>query len=152
MNSSVIQTKKWVNVLNVPSRTLAAYYNCCRRENGNKNEMNELLLKVEGVFSITGRGVILAPNISLEQKLPYSPVIVIMKRPDGLSIKAKASFHIPHIHFAKLENMLENLKREQKYVCILKGIEKSEVPIGTEIWLDSNEPTEAEQSAAPQPP
>jgi hypothetical protein len=99
--------------------------------------MNKLLLKVEEVFTVSGRGVILTPDIPLEQKLPQSPVMVTLKRPDGSSIEVEAAFHIPHFQFAKVEELLKHLKNEQKYTCLLTGVEKSEVPTGTEIWLDS---------------
>jgi hypothetical protein len=99
--------------------------------------MKKLLLKVENVFSMSQRRLILAPDIPLEHKPPQTQMIVTLKRPDSSVIMVEATFHVPHFQISDIEALLEHLKNEPRYVCVLKGVEKSEVPNGTEIWLNS---------------
>jgi len=103
--------------------------------------MNKLVLTVEEVFLIAGRHVVLSPDIPLERKPPQTHMQVSLRRPDGSIIVCQASFHIPHINFDFADNfelLLEHLKRESTYVCMLKGVDKQEVPPGTEVWINSD--------------
>jgi hypothetical protein len=99
--------------------------------------MRKLLLTVERVFVVTGRGVIVTPEIPIDQLPEIPSSSAILKRPDGTTINAKASFHIPHIHTQDIEVTLKQLNNP-RYVCIVEGIDKSEIPVGTELWVESH--------------
>jgi hypothetical protein len=89
------------------------------------------LIKVEDVFEIKERGLILAPSIPVENLLPKSAVVSIIL-PDGSEHEAQADFEVPFIRYSNVEDYS---KRQPAYVILLKGLIKAEVPIGTEIWL-----------------
>lgn len=51
--------------------------------------MQKLLLTVEQVFTVTGRGVIVVPEISVDQAPEPLPSLVTLKRPDGTTAITK---------------------------------------------------------------
>jgi hypothetical protein len=63
------------------------------------------------------------------------PNLVALKRPNGRTVTTKAAFHIAHIQTRPVEFTLELIKNPC-YTCLLEDIDKSEVPVGTEIWLE----------------
>lgn len=78
------------------------------------------LFKVEETFLITGKGLILTPGFSDETILIGTKIKLV--RPDNSSIKTT----VQGITFGPLRHML-----------IEKSIKKSDVPIGTEVWLSN---------------
>lgn len=94
--------------------------------------MSIFLLKVEDIFSIKNRGLILLPRIPIETDLPKDAKVSII-RPDGSKLKTEAFFDIPFYSFAKIE---DRITHKNAYECVLKGLEKESVPIGSKIWLD----------------
>lgn len=60
---------------------------------------------------------------------------VMLKRPDGSTRTVEAAFNIPFVDPPRLDGQ----PRTTGYVCVLKGIEKQEIPIGTEIWTVTTE-------------
>jgi hypothetical protein len=100
--------------------------------------MNKRLLTVEDVFAIPGRGVIVVPDIPLQMLAPPHPPTVLLKRPDNTTQTVSATFDIPIF-----DPPLGVQPRPAAYVCLLRGIEKAVVPIGTEIWVADEQSTEA---------
>lgn len=86
--------------------------------------MQSKLLTVEDVFDIPGRGLIVVPGPLLDSFASPVEIAVLLKRPDGQEVEATASitfqFQTPP-------------PKEHRFAVILKGISKSDVPIGTEI-------------------
>ena len=87
--------------------------------------MSRLLFVVDDHFDIRERGLILAPGIEPigdERFTVGSPLL--LKRPDGSSIETT---------IGGLE-MLLTPKPTTQVPILLKGLGKSDVPIGTEVW------------------
>jgi hypothetical protein len=88
------------------------------------------LLTVEVTFAIRERGVILAPDIPISGFNGPRFQTVTLKRPDGSTLTMQAEFNIPFINPLRPDDQPHAVG----YVCMLKGIEKPEIPVGTEIW------------------
>jgi len=88
------------------------------------NSPNIKLLTVEDTFLIEGRGVVVLPMIT-----DYSGPIsfsVLLRKPDGEERSVRAHLDIPRI----------NPSREPyPFICSLVGVNKRDVPTGTEIWI-----------------
>lgn len=86
--------------------------------------MSELLCIVVDVFQIPGRGCIVTPGAAPDlHPLPRAGDAVLLKRPDGSRITATI-------------RGLDRFGRPDAGIPILLGgLEKTEVPIGTEVWL-----------------
>lgn len=86
--------------------------------------MARRLFTVEDTFAIRERGLVLAPGIipEGEERFRVGDPITLL-RPDGSSIEAK---------IGGLELLDPNRRRD--VVIMLKGMTKSDVPIGTEVW------------------
>lgn len=97
--------------------------------------MQKLLLRVEQAFVATSRGVIIVPEIPVDQVPETPPSSVVLKRPDGTTVSTKATFHISHIQTRSIEHTLKVFKKP-RYTCLLKDMDKTAVPVGTEIWLE----------------
>lgn len=93
--------------------------------------MSRFLFKVEDAFEIKGRGLILAPEISGEIKLPKTSKVSLIS-PDGKTLETEAAFEIPFLHFTSVES---RQKYQPAFVCILKDLTKESIQIGTEVWL-----------------
>lgn len=93
--------------------------------------MSDFLIKVEDVFEIQGRGLILEPSIPVENALPKSATVLLI-RPDESELEAQADFEVPFLKFINVEDYS---KRKPAYVIVLKELAKAEVPTGTKIWL-----------------
>jgi hypothetical protein len=85
------------------------------------------LLTVEDVFDIPGRGLIVVPGPLAHSFAAPSEISVTLKRPDGRIINATASIRFYH---------QTPPPKEHRLAVILKGLAKSDVPLGTEIWFD----------------
>jgi hypothetical protein len=99
------------------------------------------LLTVEVTFVIRERGLILTPDIPVSEFGGPRVQTVMLKRPDGSMLTVEAEFNIPFSHPLPLAGKPHN----SGYVCMLKGIEKQEVPVGTEIWTVTTDVTTEEQ-------
>lgn len=91
------------------------------------------LLVVEEVFAIAGRGVILAPDIELHGPATVQ-ICVELRRPDGTTSVVDALAHLPMIDPPRIPP-------RGRYVLLLAGLAKSDVPIGTEVWLRADAPS-----------
>ncbi len=83
------------------------------------------LLTVEDVFEIAGE-VIVVPGPRVGAVQPRSKIAVLLRRPDGRVIEATASLRL---------QFQSPPPDEHRIAVILNGVGKSDVPIGTEIWL-----------------
>ena len=92
--------------------------------------MSKFLFKVEDVFVIKGRGLILAPEISQEINLPKSSKVSLID-PEGNTLETEATFEIPFLHFSSVENYL---KHKPAFICILKDLPEESIQIGMEVW------------------
>lgn len=97
--------------------------------------MRKLLLTVERVFTIAGRGVIVEPKIPAGQVSAALLDLVTLKRPDGTTVSTKAALHREHLQTRSTEQTLEMLKKPG-YTCLLKDIDPTAVPVSTEIWIE----------------
>ena len=89
------------------------------------------LLVVEDAFTIAGRGVILAPDIELHGPSTIQ-LRVELRRPDGTSTTIDALAHLPMLDPPAMPPRV-------RYVVLLPGMTKVDVPIGTEVWLAAAE-------------
>ena len=85
------------------------------------------LLTVEDRFLIDGRGVIVTPKIPTDSYSGPHSVAVTLRTPDGGEKTASATLDIP---------MVSPPPPAFYYLCLLTGLTKEDVPIGTEIWID----------------
>jgi hypothetical protein len=80
-------------------------------------------LVVEDTFLIKGRGLLIAPEVDLGDRIQVH-VDVELERPDGTRVKTTALAQIPFFVPA----------RKSHHVLQLQ-LAKEEVPIGTVIWI-----------------
>lgn len=85
------------------------------------------LLVVEDVFTIAGRGVILAPDIELHGPATQQ-LRVELRRPDGTTLVVDALAHLPTVQPLQVPP-------PSRYVLLLPGLTKADVPVGTDVWL-----------------
>jgi hypothetical protein len=94
--------------------------------------MARRLCTVEDTFLIKGRGLLPVPGIAPQGEERFrigDPIL--LKRPDGSSLSCQ---------IGGLELICGGLPRED-VVILLKGLDKEDVPVGTEIWsVDPVEP------------
>jgi translation elongation factor EF-Tu-like GTPase len=87
--------------------------------------MTRLLIIVEDVFVIEGRGIVLVPGIIPQgEERFHSGDPVTLKRPDGSELEWC---------IGGLE-MLCPSPRPDEVVIMLKGLSMDDVPKGTEVW------------------
>ena len=99
--------------------------------------MRSLLLTVTDVFALRGGLVLVDPEF--DHPTAWGQVPVVLRRPDGSELEAVASVTIPFIN--------RHPYVPPRKVCLLRGLDKAAVPIGTEVWLAATAP-DAEPSAA----
>lgn len=87
-----------------------------------------LLAKVEDVFELTLRGLVIVPGPHVSNFERPCAIGVELHRPDGMRGVAVASLEAT---FSSPSPPAE----EMRYACVLKGLAKSEVPRGTELWF-----------------
>jgi hypothetical protein len=92
--------------------------------------MEKRLLVVEDVYFWRGLGVILGPFVPFDalpqpEQMPIHRT-VILRRPDGTSQRVEAVFVAPTC----------GPPERLDYDCLLRGLERDDVPVGTEIWID----------------
>ena len=83
------------------------------------------LLTVEDTFAVTGRGLMVAPMPALDQVRGPGDVDVELRLPDGTHRAARLSIT------AELVTPTPAIRR---WACLFEDLDKSEVPLGTEIW------------------
>lgn len=88
--------------------------------------MKKLLLTVENAFEISGRGVIIAPGpLQAEYDGPRQLEVTLIS-PNGAEQSA----------ILTLEHVFQSPPpKEHRWVCLLRGLTKAEVPLGAEVWL-----------------
>ena len=84
------------------------------------------LLTVEDTFLIEGRGVIVTPAIPVPDYSGPQSVSATLRKPDGTETVVQAQLLIP---------MVSPPPQVYSYLCLLVGLTKQDVPIGTEIWI-----------------
>jgi hypothetical protein len=85
----------------------------------------EIFLTVEDVFDIKQRGLIVVPGpLQAEYDGPRE-FPVLLKIPGGSDHHASLT----------LEHMFQSPPpKEYRWVCMLRGVTKADVPIGTQVW------------------
>lgn len=97
--------------------------------------MGTLLLRVEERLQITGRGLVLLPEIPralLGSVKHWDIVSIILRYPDGSTREASARVALEFF-----------FPQGGKWMCYPQGLSKEEIPIGTEVWLTSENETHA---------
>lgn len=84
-----------------------------------------LLSKIEDVFDVTGRGIIIAPGFPIAAYRFSREYDALIKHGGGTRM-CKATFSVP---------FQSPPPKEVSYYCHLSGIAKAEIPIGSELWL-----------------
>jgi hypothetical protein len=88
------------------------------------NVRTEKLLRVDAVFSIEGRGVVVTPKIPLTQiREGETQMFVLLRRPDGIESRVLARFSMPHVSHPD----------DMGFLCLLPSLTKEDVPVGSEI-------------------
>ena len=85
-----------------------------------------LLLVVEETFAISGRGLIIAPDVDLGEA-HQRHVNVELRRPDGTRVCAEAIAQVPFV------NPPRNVSHP-RHVLRFVRLGKADVPVGTELW------------------
>ena len=88
--------------------------------------MKMLLTTVEDTFTVTNRGVIIAPFFSVKKYRFNTNEKLMIEKPNGEKFLCDAYFQIPFI---------SPPPKELQYHCALLKIEKSDVPIGSKVWI-----------------
>lgn len=91
--------------------------------------MPRLLFTVTDRFLIRGRGVVVFPGIATTDTAPIKigdPIL--LKRPDGTTLP----WTIGGIEMISGSPKLFEVRREMP--ILLTGLDKEDVPVGTEIW------------------
>jgi hypothetical protein len=92
--------------------------------------MEAPFLTVEDTFDITDRGLIVVPGpLETECEGP-ARFPVLLERPDGKRLKAELT----------LEHLFQSPPpKEVRWVCLLSGMSKADVPVGTAIYRTEGE-------------
>jgi len=93
--------------------------------------MGTLVLTVEDVFDIASfGGLVVVPGPLIADGPERSESPVLLRLPDGSELSASM----------KMQQVFQSPPpKERRWVCILAGVDKSEVPIGTEIWGEADD-------------
>lgn len=86
-----------------------------------------LLLVVEDTFSITGRGLIVAPGVDLGEGPLQRHLAVELRRPDGTLAHAEVLAQVPFLY-------PHGLGESHRHQLLFPHLAKTDVPIGTEVW------------------
>lgn len=88
--------------------------------------METYILKVDDTFEIEKRGIIVVPDLSSDKyRFDQKEQIKIIK-PDGTELNCEASFQI---------SFVDPVPKQLKYTCLIHGILKNDVPIGSKIFV-----------------
>ncbi len=84
-------------------------------------------ITVEDAFDIPGwGGLIVVPGPLVADGPARREGPVLLRRPDGSTLSAVLRMG---------EGFQTPPPKARRWVCLLKGVEKDQAPIGTEIWL-----------------
>ncbi len=89
-----------------------------------------LLLVVEDTFAITGRGLIVAPDVDLGPAVQYR-ILVELRRPDASTCRVDAIAQQPLVGGQHVPD-----RGRKKHMLLFQTLSKQDVPIGTEVWMD----------------
>jgi hypothetical protein len=89
-------------------------------------EQKTKLLTVADAFFLEGRGVIVTPPIPVPDYSGPESVSAMLRKPSGEEAIVQARLQIP---------MVNPPPQVYSYLCLLVGLTKQDVPIGTEIWI-----------------
>jgi len=89
------------------------------------------LTKVEDIFQVTGRGLIVVPGPLRSEVTGGTNIPVELRRPDGSVLYAQVSLQ----HFFQSPPPPPEVAKQ--WGCILSGVAKEQVPIGTEVWSEN---------------
>ena len=87
------------------------------------------LLTVEDTFAITGRGLMVAPMPALDEVRGPGEVDVELRLPDGTRRAARLSI---------MAELVTPTPAVRRWACLFKELDKSEVPLGAEIWCPAD--------------
>lgn len=94
-----------------------------RHADDSEENLMELLLRVEDRFMLTGRGLVLAPDLTLPLGKHNSVLAVIVERPDGTRLLAEAELCLDHFR-----------PGGYKLLAYLPTLTKADVPVGSRVW------------------
>jgi len=86
------------------------------------------LTKIEDLFQVTGRGLIVVPGPLRSEVAGGADIPVELRRPDGSVLHARISLQ----HFFSSPPPPPHIAAQ--WGCVLSGVTKDEVPVGTEVW------------------
>jgi len=90
--------------------------------------MKALLLTVTHRFQMKNGQLILDPEFEHPGVSEQQDIKVTLKLPDGTNRIAEASLHRPLVN--------SHPYTPPGLVCLLRNMNKADVPVGTEVWLD----------------
>jgi hypothetical protein len=85
------------------------------------------LLTVEDTFCIEERGILVMPTLPVDGYSGPCSRTVSLRRPDGTETTASATLQIPCV---------SPPPPALYFLCLLVGLTKEDVPLGSEIWID----------------
>jgi len=83
----------------------------------------ELLLSVEHCFMLTGRGLVVTPDLPLPHDKHTPVCAVIVERPDGTRLPTDAHLRLEQFRPGGF-----------KLMVYLPGLDKADVPAGSKVW------------------
>jgi translation elongation factor EF-Tu-like GTPase len=100
----------------------------CHSEMSNEDPTcSRFLFRVEDVFAITGRGCVLVPGIPHSLSIPIKRGAPLELRcPDGTVIRTQLQ---------EIEMINSTATRESTAISLSRDVKKTDIPIGTEVWL-----------------
>lgn len=86
------------------------------------------LTTIEDVFQVTSRGLVVVPGPLRSEVDGGADIPVELRLPDGAVLYARASLQ----HFLQSPPPPPHIAMQ--WGCILSGVTKEQVPLGTEVW------------------
>ncbi|BDU17569.1 hypothetical protein [Lysobacter auxotrophicus] len=83
----------------------------------------DLLLEIEDRFALAGQGLALTPDLSRPHSEDGESYSVLVERPDGSSLTAKARVRLVHFRLVGY-----------KLVLFLAESHEDEIPVGSKVW------------------
>jgi hypothetical protein len=90
--------------------------------------MRRRLTKIEDLFQVTGRRLIAVPGPLRTEVAGGAEIPVELRRPDGTVVHA----HVNLQHFFQSPPAPPHIAAQ--WGCMLLGVSKDEIPVGTEVW------------------
>jgi hypothetical protein len=87
------------------------------------------LTTIEDLFQVTGRGLIVVPGPKKSEVAGGTDIPVELRLPNGSVLQARAS--LQHV----LQSPPPPPHIAAQWGCMLSGVAKEEVPVGTEVWV-----------------